>query len=240
VADAIEHLLKLADPDLPLVLAAHASVQGASFGSERAVMLGQELVLSGSVVMDPRFDYVALGHIHKHQSLNAGLHPPVVYAGSIERIDFGECREQKGYVVAEVSRGRTAWQFKPLKTRPFLDFHIRVESADEFMAEILAQLPAAEEVAGAICRLQLEYARELEPLLDEAAVVGRFASAFSCQLLKHRELGSRSRLPDTVAVESLGPDELLRQYWRTLKMPEDEMRAMEALARETLGLSEQP
>ena len=46
---------------------------------------------------NPRFDYVTLGHIHKHQSIHDK--PPVVCAGSIRRIDFGEWREPKGYVL---------------------------------------------------------------------------------------------------------------------------------------------
>ena len=43
-----------ANPALPLILTAHASVQGATYGGERSVMLGQDLVLSGSLVRNPR------------------------------------------------------------------------------------------------------------------------------------------------------------------------------------------
>jgi exonuclease SbcD len=56
------------DPALPTILTAHASVQGAKYGGERTVMLGGDLVLPGSLVRDPRLDYVALGHIHKPQN----------------------------------------------------------------------------------------------------------------------------------------------------------------------------
>ena len=66
----MEHWLQNADPDLPIVLTAHASVQGAKYGGERTVMLGGDLVLSGSLVRNPQLDYVALGHIHKPQNLN--------------------------------------------------------------------------------------------------------------------------------------------------------------------------
>lgn len=87
---------------------AHTSVQGATYGSERMVMLGQELVLTPGLLRDKRLDYVALGHIHQHQSLNGTDHPPIVYPGSIERIDFGEAREAKGFVLAEVQQGPDA------------------------------------------------------------------------------------------------------------------------------------
>ena len=38
------------DPSMPVVLAAHCSVQGAIYGGERTVMLGSDLVLPGSLV----------------------------------------------------------------------------------------------------------------------------------------------------------------------------------------------
>ncbi len=65
-------------------------------------MLGSDLVLSPSLVRDPRLDYVALGHIHKPQNLNENAHPPVIYPGSIERVDFGEVKDDKFFVIAHV------------------------------------------------------------------------------------------------------------------------------------------
>jgi exonuclease SbcD len=90
VAKVIQAMAKQLDPDIPSVLAAHLSVSGALFGSERSVMLGRDAVVLKSVLADPAWDYVALGHIHMHQSLNGDDHPPVVYSGSLERIDSGE------------------------------------------------------------------------------------------------------------------------------------------------------
>ncbi|NHZ72442.1 MAG: hypothetical protein GWP17_05100, partial [Aquificales bacterium] len=236
VGELVNKAIEAADPDLPLILTAHASVQGAVFGSERAVMLGNELVLGGSLVRDKRLDYVALGHIHKHQELSAkGTHPPIIYPGSIERIDFGEVNERKGFVVAEVSRGHTDWDFVGLKTRRFLDIKIDTADADSFMADIMMQLPDAEKVAGAVCRVQLTYPRDWEALLDEKAIQDHFAEALSVQIQKHRQIEKRSRLGDTLAVESMTPQELLSTYWKTVGLDEDEAGVMQELAAEVLG-----
>jgi exonuclease SbcD len=234
VGEAINKLLEAADPALPLILLAHASVQGAKYGSERLVMLGHELVLSGSLVKDRRIDYVALGHIHKHQSLNGDRQPPIVYPGSIERIDFGEASEKKGFILAEVGKKETKWQFLPIETRRFIDLKITLDSADTFMEEIMGYLPLPEEVIGAICRLQLTYPRDWEPLLDEGVIGERFKEALSFQIQKHRDSGKRSRLGDTVAVESLSPVELLEQYWQTMGMDREETVALQTLAKEIL------
>lgn len=236
IQERVELLIETANPDIPLILTAHASVQGAKFGSERQVMLGHELTLSGSLVNNRKLDYVALGHIHKHQSLHAnGAHPPIVYPGSIERIDFGEAKEKKGFVLAEIDNGSTSWEFVPLKTRRFLDFRLETPSADTFMNDVLSQLPDPDRLTDAICRVQLKYPRDWEPLLDEKAIDDHFQEALSIQILKHREIEKRSRLGDTVAVESLSPAELLAKYWDTVGLDSDEATAMQTLAKDILG-----
>ena len=98
-------------PDVPAILVGHFSVNEASHGSEQNIMIGRDAAIPRSILADPAFRYVALGHIHKHQSLNTDLQPPVLYSGSIERIDFGEEHEAKGFVVAEIGDGPTTWEF---------------------------------------------------------------------------------------------------------------------------------
>lgn len=232
VADAIESQIEKADPDLPLVLVAHASVVGAVYGSERQVMLGQEVMLSSRIVRDTRLDYVALGHIHRHQAVNE--RPPAVYPGSIERIDFGEAKEEKGYVLANVERGRCSWQFVPLQTRPFIDRLVESREADTFMARILEQLPSSEAARDAICRITVRYPQDLDPLLDERQIRSALESAFDVRIKRDRLASSRSRLPDTVKVEAMSPHELLDIYWDVIELSDDEAEAMRELARDVL------
>ncbi len=239
VGELVEELVAGADPDLPLILSAHASVQGATFGSERAVMLGHELVLSGQIVNDSRLDYVALGHIHKHQSLTPkGSHPPIIYPGSIERVDFGEAREKKGFVLADISRGKTEWEFVKLDTRRFIDIKIDTPDAGSFMEDVIRQLPQTEEVAGAICRVQLSYPRDWEPLLDEKSITDRFQEALSLQVQKHRQTEKRSRLGDILSLETLTPVELLEKYWQSVEMNDEEIAALQALAQEIFAAAD--
>jgi exonuclease SbcD len=110
------------DATVPRVLLAHVSLQGADFGLERSLMLGRDISIGADDLGASAFDYVALGHIHKHQVL--GAHPPVVYAGSPERIDFGEEGEDKGYVLVDIGSDetgtrRTSWEFVELPARRF-------------------------------------------------------------------------------------------------------------------------
>ncbi len=236
---AIEDGIQQADPQLPLILTAHASVSGASYGSERTVTLGQELVLSGKIVADKRLDYIALGHIHKRQSLTPeGRQPPAVYPGSIERVDFGEAREVKGYVMAGVTKGHTDWRFVDLETRPFSDPPMIMPDSETFMTDIMDALPPADEIRDAICRLRLAYPADWEPLLDEKRIAEYYQEAFSLQIQKSRSSERRSRLGDTLAVESLSPLELLEKYWQSSGLDPAEVEEMRSLAQEILFAEE--
>ncbi|TFH37277.1 MAG: exonuclease SbcCD subunit D, partial [Anaerolineales bacterium] len=128
--------------DMPRVLAGHFTVEAASFGSERSVMLGNDLPILKSTVTEKAWDYVAMGHLHKHQDLNEGAYPAVVYSGSLERIDFGEQREEKGFVWVELKREETTWRFVPVAARPFRTLTLDVRQEKDPMAAILAAIKA--------------------------------------------------------------------------------------------------
>lgn len=94
-------------PDRPTVLGGHVTVQGSVMaGSERTSLISSEPKFTvGQLAVAP-IDYVALGHIHHPQNRNPDGHPPVVYAGSIERVTFKERDEEKGFYVADIEAGR--------------------------------------------------------------------------------------------------------------------------------------
>ena len=218
------------DPALPTVLVGHGSVQGAVYGNERTVMLGKDLVLPGSLVKDPRLDYTALGHIHKYQDLNPGLHPPVVYAGSIERVDFGEVADDKGFVIAEVEKGNTSYRFVKLHGRAFFDRLVRLSMEDRAMEKILASSPNEAEAENAIFRLVIEYPRELEADIDEPALRQKFASALEFHLVRLPQAEARLRLPTDQNIASYSPLELLTTYWKSTHAQPRDLAGLQTLA----------
>jgi exonuclease SbcD len=231
LTEVIQDWLEQVDPALPVVLTAHASVQGAQYGGERTVMLGSDLVLPGSLVKDPRLDYVALGHIHKPQNLNENAHPPVIYPGSIERVDFGEVADDKFFVVARVGRGKTEVEWRRLAgIRPFIERYLRLESRQGIAQKLRDALPPPEQVEGAIVRLVLEYPREWESIIDETALREHAAAAFEFQLIKRPQMEARIRLPEGQGVGSLAPIELLEKYWQSNHVEADEIEALKQLA----------
>lgn len=241
ITELVNGWLDEADPKLPVILTAHASVQGAKYGSERTVMLGADLVLPGSLVRDPRLDYIALGHIHKPQNLNENAHPPVIYPGSIERVDFGEAADEKFFVIAQVERGQTEIEWRQLTgIRPFFDCYAQLESAENVTASLISSLPTPKKLAGAIVRLIVEYPREWETLIDEAALRVHTAGAFEFHLVKRSQIEGRIRLPADQTVSSLSPLDLLEQYWLAVHADPAEAEALQKLAREVLSEEQSP
>ena len=225
--------LEQADVSLPTILTAHASVQGAKYGSERTVMLGADLVLPGSLVRDARLDYVALGHIHKPQDLNENAHPPVIYPGSIERVDFGEAGDDKFFIIAEVEKGHTKLAWRQLTgVRPFIDRFVQLKSPENVTPVLKSALPVPGQMADAIVRLTVDYLREWDTLIDEPALRRYAEAAFEFHLIKHSQIESRIRLPADQAVSSLGPLELLDHYWRASQT--DQAEALQKMAKEII------
>jgi exonuclease SbcD len=240
ISDILNQWLEELDPALPTVLTAHGSVQGAQYGNERAVMLGRDLILPGSLIKDPRLDYVALGHIHKAQDVNKGSYPPVVYPGSIERVDFGEVNDEKFFSLVSLEKGKTTFKFCPLPGRHFVDRAIKIGADDDVMEKINHGFPAKEEIADAVFRLSLEYPRNLEPLIDEAALRARAAAAFDFHLLRRPVEGSRRRQPADESIASLDPLKMLKLYWDTtnqtaLNTPETKQLAASIIESATTG-----
>jgi len=218
ISGLIEDFIQEADQTLPLILTAHASIEGATFGAERMVMLGSDLVLPTSVVKDPRLDYVAMGHIHKPQDVNQGHHPPVVYPGSIERIDFGEANEDRCFVIATIEKGKdTEYEWVKIEgTRQFIERWATLTSSENVTEFLKSYLPR--DLAEAIVKLTVEYPREWDVLIDEPALRKHAEQAFEFHLVKKPKTASRVRIPEGQVVSSMSPLDLLAQYFDSTKV----------------------
>ena len=245
LTELVHHWLGKAVSDLPMILTAHASVQGAKYGGERTVMLGNDLVLPGSLVRDHRLDYVALGHIHKPQNLTHDTKtsptdpPPVVYPGSIERVDFGEAEDDKEFVIVQVERGKTQVVWRRLTDiRPFVDRFIHLEDQEGISDQLRDALPIQDQLKDAIVRVVLEYPREWESMIDEAALRDYAAEAFEFHLVKRPQQENRIRLPEDQTVSTLSPLELLDIYWRANHVDAGAVGELQSLAREIIQSDE--
>lgn len=221
--DWIGALLDETDPAFPTVILAHYSVFGAQFPNQQMVTLGSEITLPVELLKDPRVTYSALGHIHLFQDLNRGNQPPVVYPGSIERVNFGEAREKKGFIVAELRPGHAEYTFRELQGRKFYNREITIRSAETFTDEVLAALPSEDDAAGAMVRLAVHYQSEWESTLNVREARQRMRGALEFHLVRKPIYTTRQRIHSETPVHSLTPVDLLRKYAETMGFQDSEI-----------------
>lgn len=101
------------------------------------------------------FDYVAAGHIHRWQTLRVPEGPPIVYAGSTDRVSFAEIDEPKGCVLIEVCERGVRHTFLEHRVRPMALIPLDVSGLTRYQIRdsILAQVESAAPEAQVMIRL---------------------------------------------------------------------------------------
>jgi DNA repair protein SbcD/Mre11 len=208
----LEAEIRRLDPEIPTILLGHLMVDRANLGAERFLAVGKGFAIPLSFLTRAEIDYVALGHVHKHQNLNPANNPPVVYPGSIERVDFSEEKETKGYVYLELEKGKVDWQFCPLAAREFYTIEIDVSSDPEPLAAILKAIEK-KKIKDAVVRLIYKLRSEQIEAIDLSTLHDVLKTAHSYTI--RPELVSqlaRPRLPELGSGNSLDPLEALKIY----------------------------
>jgi len=211
------------DPALPSILAAHVWVTEARIGSERLMTIGQEHTLLVSNVANPAFDYVALGHIHRHQVLHES--PPVVYAGSLERVDFSEAEDDKGFYVVDIEpegedgKRQVSYRFHPIKGRRFTTITAEIKPDDDDpTATILGEIARRrDDIADAVVRVSITLPAEAEGRLNHSEIRSALKDAYHLSIAREIQREARLRLGGQTA-EEITPLDALKAYTEAKKL----------------------
>ena len=231
ISDTLTNIIQIQaqrlDPDIPAILAGHVTVNDARTSSEQSMMLGSDHVLLRSSVALSQFDYVALGHIHKHQVI--GRNPHVVYSGSLQRIDFGEERDEKGFCVIDIDTSKSQgsrmeesdFQFQPVNARRFLTIEVKLSADDPSPIQTVADRVSRHATRGAIVKLNIEMPASLEPLLSDSEIRASLSEAhYIAAISRQINERPRTRLDGTYS-EGLTPTQLLERYLDSRDTPPD-------------------
>ncbi|MEM9806349.1 MAG: exonuclease subunit SbcD, partial [Cyanobacteria bacterium P01_D01_bin.56] len=207
---ALEGEVRKLDSKTPSILLAHLMTDTARYGAEKFLAVGKGFTVPMALLARPCFDYVALGHVHKHQILCQ--QPLVVYPGSIERVDFSEEKETKGFVLADVQAGSATVEFCPLPARIFKTIELDLSTVENPQRTLETALAKAK-IANTVVRLIYKIIPGQVDHIDHSALHQILAQAHSYTI--HPELVSqlsRPRLPELTSDITRDPISALQTY----------------------------
>jgi exonuclease SbcD len=136
----------------------------------------------------------------------------VIYPGSIERVDFSEEKEDKGYVMVELEKGNVDWEFCPLAVRTFRTIEVDLSKSDD-PQDVLLKAIAKYELEETVVRLIYKLRSEQLDLIENSAIHKALSTAHTYTI--QPELVSqlaKPRIPELSASSSIDPMEALRTY----------------------------
>jgi exonuclease SbcD len=225
----IRDLSSKVDNSNPAIFLGHLSVRNAKLsGTERDTITISDPIVPVSELNNGAFNYVALGHIHRFQNLNKDDFPPIVYSGSIDRIDFTEEKEKKGFVIGEIVESEEGWkcEYKFIETpaRKFLT--IEIDGSDLESELNLEKRFKKEDIADAVVRVRFKVLNPGEKI-DEKRIKSLFESAQTLKIEKIFEKPEKIMRHPGLS-KTMGLMEALDKYIETkpeLKDIADEMKS---------------
>ena len=217
LTDGVEVAASQLDPTIPAILTGHVTVNGATVGTERSMMLGQDHVLLVSALDRPQVEYVALGHIHKHQILRPDP-PMVVYSGSLQRVDFSEEGDEKGFCVIDLDpaapqgQRMTKFEFHKLDARSFVTVDVTLEPQDVDPTATVVRAIARKEIAGAVVRVRISLTAESDTHLKETEIRAALEPAHFIASISREVAGTRRTRISPSEGEDLQPMQALGLY----------------------------
>lgn len=130
-----EEIPKAQDNGRIQVLMVHGVAEGGS-GAEYSLLERKHRDIDAGKFQE--YDFVALGHFHKHMAIKGGN---AYYPGSTCTLTFGE-EWVKGWILAEIGKGSLSVEFRELETRTWFTVRANVKN-ETGSKEILGVVKAA-------------------------------------------------------------------------------------------------
>lgn len=182
VSETVAGLAGKVRPGAPALLTAHLQVWEAVSSDAQERYDTTEVRVPVTALKHGAFSYGALGHVHQRQEFTGG-DTFAAYSGSLDRVDFGEEKEEKGFYVLDYDgdgRLAAAPLFHPVAARRFLT--IRTEPyGDDPTLEVVAAVERAD-IAGAVVRVYVAATRDRYAVLDKIRVRQALAPAYEANV----------------------------------------------------------
>lgn len=147
----IETILDKYNDNIKTIVVGHLTVLGAKLNDW--LLEQSENAISTKVFERNNICAVVLGHLHKHQILNES--PLIYYTGSLQRIDFTEEFQEKGFVVLDIDE-TVNYEFIEVKSQEFFTINVDIKDKVDEMEYITSLLEESKlKIQNSIFRLSM-------------------------------------------------------------------------------------
>jgi len=225
---------------LPTILCGHITASTASAGSERNMMLGKDHTILLGKLANPAFDYVALGHIHKHQILS--YQPMVTYSGSIQRVDFSEEKEDKGFCVIDLDptlpagERLTNFHFEKVNARSFQTIDVSVTTGEDPTRKTEDAI-MNRSTKEAIVRVRITMPRQVSAAFDETYIRELLSTAHQVSIKTILEEKTKTIRLSLESSKNLSPMNLLAQYLESTNLSKERITVLKDYADQLINES---
>ena len=180
------------------------------------MMLSKDYLIPTQNLALPKLDYVALGHIHRHQQLNQS--PRVVYSGSIERIDFGEENDTKGFCLLEIDPKKSSgqreveFQFIPVNSRKFKTIKVKIDNQDLQPTQTILDEITRHDIKDSIIQLIIEMSASQSKNVFDNEIRKALSEAYLIAAVKRNIRAETQPRLDTNFSDNISPIEVLKEY----------------------------
>lgn len=149
----IENILDNYQKDVPTIVVGHSTILGAKLNDW--LLEQNENAVDCKIFERPGIIAVVLGHLHKYQILNTC--PLTYYTGSLQRIDFSEELQEKGFVVLEIDDKKVDYKFIEVSSQKFHTINLDLTSIEDEMTHITKIIENDKmKINGSIVRLSMD------------------------------------------------------------------------------------
>jgi exonuclease SbcD len=220
---------------LPAILLGHFTVSSAIYGSETGMSAGDDAEVMVETLVNEAWDYVALGHLHLHQDMGTKDFP-IVYAGSLDKVDFSEENDPKGFIWIEIDENGTRWEQIGIDSRPFVTLEMDVSGEENHTKTIISKIKK-HDLKDAVVRVLIETEegstetinrKRIYEVLDNAGV------NYVYNVIIKEKPSTRSRLDESVDLTAMSHPQMLKTYFQTIGTPKSEIKELMSLAKDIM------
>ncbi|MHA2271228.1 MAG: metallophosphoesterase family protein [Candidatus Hodarchaeales archaeon] len=147
------------------ILVGHFYVSGSRLREMRhpEVLIGSEFEIRMDMLPLNQLNLAIFGHVHLHQALGDGK---IVVPGALERVNFDERNDEKGFIVYDTSTSK--WEFVSSNPRPLYKVNASINETDDPNEAIQAALQEqAPNFSKAYIRLEITSSPAMRQQINE-------------------------------------------------------------------------